>query len=229
MCLLWLWPALLETAACCCFRLVSGSFCTRPLYCFLCGKARARGRPRRACHPLVIAGSMIYASPDERQRAATPATATSSRRKRSSHPDHALRPPCFRGLFCKVVTVQAARTADDKNPGKGQSKPTATSNAASGDRRGGSSSGGGGAGGAGRNRERKVRLMHVSRPLMGGLSWAPENAGELDMITVDKYTAVLKSYPGERGEREERERERERERETGVCCFGGGRVPGMVG
>eukprot|EP00752_Nemacystus_decipiens_P014841 g13213.t1 len=44
-------------------------------------------------------------------------------------------------------------------------------------------------------RERKVRLMHVSRPLMGGLSWAPENAGELDMITVDKYTAVLKSYP----------------------------------
>ncbi|CAN0282710.1 unnamed protein product, partial [Ectocarpus sp. 8 AP-2014] len=42
---------------------------------------------------------------------------------------------------------------------------------------------------------RKVRVMHISRPLMGGLSWAPENAGELDMITVDKYTAVLKSYP----------------------------------
>lgn len=51
---------------------------------------------------------------------------------------------------------------------------------------------------AARKRERKVRLMHVSRPLMGGLSWAPENTGELDMVTVDKYTAVLKSYPGER-------------------------------
>lgn len=53
-------------------------------------------------------------------------------------------------------------------------------------------------GGELRKRERKVRVMHVSRPLMGGLSWAPENAGELDMITVDKYTAVLKSYPGEK-------------------------------
>ncbi|CAN0531933.1 unnamed protein product, partial [Ectocarpus sp. 12 AP-2014] len=50
-------------------------------------------------------------------------------------------------------------------------------------------------GGESRKRERKVRVMHVSRPLMGGLSWAPENTGELDMITVDKYTAVLKSYP----------------------------------
>ncbi|CAN0062795.1 unnamed protein product, partial [Hapterophycus canaliculatus] len=37
--------------------------------------------------------------------------------------------------------------------------------------------------------------MHVSRPLLGGLQWAPENAGELDMTTVDKYTAVLRSYP----------------------------------
>ncbi|CAN0026052.1 unnamed protein product, partial [Ectocarpus sp. 4 AP-2014] len=50
-------------------------------------------------------------------------------------------------------------------------------------------------GGESRKRERKVRVMHVSRPLVGGLSWAPENTGELDMITVDKYTAVLKSYP----------------------------------
>ncbi|CAM9711417.1 unnamed protein product, partial [Scytosiphon promiscuus] len=52
--------------------------------------------------------------------------------------------------------------------------------------------------GASRRRERKVRLMHVSRPLMGGLEWAPENAGELNMTTVDKYAAVLKSYPERR-------------------------------
>lgn len=95
-----------------------------------------------------------------------------------------------------MVSLQAPSTHDEKKAGKEK-----TGNY------------GGGGGGyntkeeAARKRERKVRLMHVSRPLMGGLSWAPENAGELDMITVDKYTAVLKSYPGEReGEREERRR-----------------------
>ena len=47
------------------------------------------------------------------------------------------------------------------------------------------------------SRKRRVRLLHVSRPLIGGLLKVPENIGELDMATVDKYTAVLKSYPGE--------------------------------
>lgn len=94
---------------------------------------------------------------------------------------------CHRARFCQVVSVQTPSTHGDKKTGKENAgndfdddddcntKKEAT-----------------------RKRERKVRLMHVSRPLMGGLSWAPENAGELDMITVDKYTAVLKSYPGER-------------------------------
>lgn len=41
-----------------------------------------------------------------------------------------------------------------------------------------------------------VRLLHVSRPLMGGLRGVPESAGELDAMTVGKYAAVFKSYPG---------------------------------
>ena len=49
----------------------------------------------------------------------------------------------------------------------------------------------------GKVRKRKVQLLHVSRPLVGGLVKVPENVGELDMATVDKYAAVLKSYPGE--------------------------------
>ncbi|CAN0102372.1 unnamed protein product, partial [Laminaria digitata] len=48
-------------------------------------------------------------------------------------------------------------------------------------------------------RKRRVRLLHVSRPLMGGLLKVPENVGELDMATVDQYAAVLKSYPEAEG------------------------------
>ena len=96
----------------------------------------------------------------------------------------------FGARFLQVVSVQASSSQGDKlaskektgNDGDGDGDDD-------GDRKTSEESA--------RKRERKVRLMHVSRPLMGGLSWAPENAGELDMITVDKYTAVLKSYPGE--------------------------------
>ena len=43
---------------------------------------------------------------------------------------------------------------------------------------------------------RRVRLLHLSRPLVGGLAAAPENDGELSMEVVNKYIAVLRSYPG---------------------------------
>lgn len=45
-------------------------------------------------------------------------------------------------------------------------------------------------------RRSSVRLLHVSRPLMGGLRGVPESAGELDAMAVGKYAAVFKSYPG---------------------------------
>ena len=45
---------------------------------------------------------------------------------------------------------------------------------------------------------KRVRLLHVSRPLVGGLIGVPESAGELDTTTVEKYAAVFKSYQGTR-------------------------------
>lgn len=107
----------------------------------------------------------------------------------------------------QVVTI-AAPNADGsgRSGGKGNTEGGGDDNSNSNDEKSGSVGShdqrragerGAGGGASRKKRERKVRLMHVSRPLMGGLRWAPENAGELDMATVDKYTAVLRSYPGE--------------------------------
>ena len=45
---------------------------------------------------------------------------------------------------------------------------------------------------------KRVRLLHVSRPLVGGLIGVPESAGGLDTTTVEKYAAVFKLYQGTR-------------------------------